>query len=597
MALIYDIELPELVIDELQRLIDGCQVADLLELVRRNGDLIRGFQAKASNTKVIQQRLKGMLSKGGELDTSVAEFLAEQSLNRQFVCVLSVEALMHCFDELMVILGREPFIIGLLFDKRPEVRQLAVDYLTTPHEVGNNFPDAKKQISEKLEQYIETFSFVTTKRAGGEGLVKLGGSSHRNEANPHAKAKIKQLTEQLETSKCNRKEVNVLNKKLNSLTENYQQAQQELEKLKQNFREVKAQNSELSAENVEVQQNLVELQDRQAEIVSGKVSEALEQISYAWLKRPLDVEQQLQTLSVDRNSDILAQADNVLARQAEQDRHYGNIKIVNERLNCLRAKSQCLVQAQRESIKPLPELETINHELTREINQLNKLLGVKRLERSFVDECLSRINSVKTAADIKATEAMLALLTNMKLLSDSELNELYTQYNSRVGLMFDQYQPDIELIDNALWWFYKLLRNNTKVHLLLDGHNILHLLSAIFSPFYENDIPSGAARGQLVERMVKAVENYPNCLVNIFFDGPEASEYSQAANVKVIYSGGGNREHRADGVLLNYLQFIAGQGADDAAVIVTDDRDIQTKGQRLKAKIVSPIQFAGMING
>jgi predicted RNA-binding protein with PIN domain len=239
----------------------------------------------------------------------------------------------------------------------------------------------------------------------------------------------------------------------------------------------------------------------------------------------------------------------------------------------------------------------VNHELTMEIDQLNKLLGVKRLERSFVDECISKINKAKTATEIKATEAMLALFTNMKLLPDGELNELYTQYNSRVGLLFNQYQPDAELIDNSLWWFYKLLRNNTKVHLLLDGHNILHLLSAIFSPFYEDDIPGGAAREQLIERMVKAVENYPNCLVNIFFDGPKPSEYSQATNVKVIYSGGGNSKHRADGVLLSYLHFIVGQEANDAAVIVTDDRDIQAKGEQLKAKIVSPIQFAGMING
>lgn len=597
MALIYDIELPEMVMDELQRLIDGCKESDLLQLARRNSDLIRGFQPKPSNAKVIQQRIKGELSKSGELDTSVAEFLAEQSLSRQFICVLSTEALMHCFDELMVTLGTEPFIIGLLFDKRPKVRELAVDYLNTPHDVGNDFPGAKTQISEKLEEYIDIFSFVTDKRTTTSGL---GGGSNKKVDTVQDKAKIKQLTAQLEASKCNRKEVNVLNKKLSSLDEIYQQTKNELDKLKQTFRETKAQNSELTVENSDAQQKLAELQRDQAEIVRDKVTEELEQASYAWLKRPLEIEQQRQDITTDKNNDILKQAENILTKQAEQDRHYGNVRILNERLQCLQEKSRSLVQAQQESIKPLPELTTINNTITAEIdklnNKLNNTMGMQRLERSFVDECISRINTVETAAEIKTTEAMLTLFTNMKLLSDAELNQLYTQYNSRVGLMFEQYKPSAELTDNALWWFYKLLRDNSKVHLLLDGHNILHILSSIFSPFYEDDIPGGAARGQLIERMVKAVANYPNCMVNLFFDGPEPSEYSESVNVKVIYSGGGNSDNRADRVLLNYLQFIVGNTPDEAAVIVTDDRDIQTKAQLLKAKIVSPIQFAGMIN-
>ena len=597
MALIYDIELPELVIDELQRLIDGCDVANLLQLAKRNSDLIRGFQTKASNAKVIQQRLKSELSKGGELESSVAEFLAEQSLNRQFICVLSTEALMHCFDELMITLGKEQLIIGLLFDKRSKVRELAVDYLNAPHDVGNDFPGARKQISEKLEQYIDIFSFVTEKRAGAGDQVALGGGKPQtDETSSQDRAKINQLTTQLEASKCNRKEVNILNKKLSNLTEIQQQTQDELDKLKQNFRTVKAQNSDLTREHSAAQQQLADLQNSQDEIVRSKVSKELEQASYAWLKRPLEIEQQIQHIPVDKSDDILTQADNILTKQVEQDRHYGNIKTLNERLHCLQAKSRHLIQAQKESIKPLSELSTINHEITAEIDKLNSLMGLKRLEPSFVDECISRINSAETAPELKATEAMLALFTNMKLLPDNELNELYIQYNGRIGLMFEQYKPSAELTDNALWWFYKLLRDNTKVHLLLDGHNILHLLSPIFSPFYENDIPGGVARGQLIERMVKAVANYPNCMVNIFFDGPEPSEYSQSVNVKVIYSGGGNSEHRADGVLLNYLQFIVGNNATEAAVIVTDDRDIQAKGQQLKAKIVSPIQFAGMIS-
>jgi YacP-like NYN domain len=596
MALIYDIELPEAVIADLEQMVDGCEIADLLNFAKRNSDLIRGFQPKASNEKIIRQRIKSALGKNGELDMPVIDFIAEQSLNRQFICVLSLEALQHCFDELMVILGMEPLIIGLLFDKRSEVRELAVDYLDNPHDPGSDLPGARAQLSDKLEKYIDIFSFVTEKRAVTGGVALGGGSNKKPESSVHDQAKIKQLTVQLEESKCNRKEVNILNKKLVNLDQDYQQTQSELEKLKNNFRELKAQNSDFEQATTEARSELVALQRNQAEIVSTKVNETLEQTSYAWLKRPLELDQQLQNIAVNSDNDILNRADIILEKQVEQDRHYGNVRLLNERLQLLQDKNRCLEQAQQESVKPVPELNIISNEIMVEINKLNKTLGLKQGGRNFVDECIHRINMAETASDIAATEAMLGMFNKMKLLPDDALNELYVNYHARLGVMMAQYQPSAEMTDNALWWFYKLLRDNKKVHLLLDGHNILHLLSSIFSPFYDNDIPGAAAREQLVERMINAVATHPDCMVNIFFDGPEPSEYSPTANIKVIYSGGGDSEHRADRVLLSYLQFLAGSGSAASAVIVTDDRDIQNNARTLKAKVMSPIQFAGMLS-
>ncbi len=594
MALIYNTEFPEMIATELQRLIDGCKVADLLQLARKNNDLIRGFQVKESNAKIIRQRLQSILKKNGELDATIVDFIAEQSLNRQFICVLSLEALQHCFEQLMITLGREPFILGLLLDRRLEVRELALDYINNPHDLGNDFPQARKILSEKLEQYIDIFSFVTDKSTASVGMG-FSKSSNKTESSIHNEAKIKQLTTQLEAAKCNRKEVNVLNKKLANLNETYQQTQDELEKLKQIYKIVKSQNRDFEQETQEAQEKLTELQYNQNEIVRNKVAAELEQTSYAWLQRPLELDQVLQTITPDSDDDIINRADNILKKQLEQDRHYGNIRILTERLHRLEAKNRQLQQAQQESIKPIPELNTISHEITVELNKLNKLLGLKQQGLNLVDECTRRINLAETASDIADTEAMLTLFAKMKLLPDDGLNKLYANYHARLGAMMAQYQPTAELTDNTLWWFYKLLRNNSQVYLLLDGYNILHLLSSIFAPFYENDIPATVAREQLIDRMVYAVASYPKCMVNIFFDSPEPSEYSPSANVKVIYSGGGEGEHRADTVLLGHLQFLASHGSASATVVVTDDRDIQNNSRTLKAKTLSPIQFAGLL--
>lgn len=591
MALIYDIKIPETLTVELHRLIDGCKIADLLHLAKHNPTLIRGFQPKESNAAIIRQRLKNALTKNGELDLPVADFIVDQSLNRHFVCVLSVEALEYCFDELMVTLGREPFIIGLLFDKRSDVRALAVDFLTTPHDLGKDVPRARNKLSEKLEQYIDVFSFVIAKN-GAMGS-RTPSSSKKSETTAQAKAQIKQLMAQLEASKCNRKEVNVLNKKLLSRDNDYQQLQTELDKLKNNLRATKALNAALDKTATETREQLEQLQRQQQEIISSKVTEALEQTSYTWLKRPREMEQQVKNIAND--NDLLSRADQVLAKQLELDKHYGNVRLLNERLQLLQAQSSRLVQAQKESIKPLPELSKINSEIITEINKLNKLLDKRPPERSFVDECIGRINIAKSTTDISETEKMLALFAHMKLLQDDELNELYAKYHAKVGMMFDKHQPSAQWTDNSLWWLYKLLRSNSQVYLLLDGHNILHLLPSIFSAFYEHNIPGGVAREQLIERMIAAVTNYPGCIANIFFDGPDPSEYSPAKNVKVIYSGGGNSEHRADRVLLRHLQLLADNGSVPAAAVITDDRDIQTHALKLNAKVISPVQFAGLL--
>ena len=593
MSLIYDIELPELITAELQRLIAGCEVVDLLQLARKNSDLIRGFQAKESNAKIIRQRLQSRLKKSGELDLPIIEFIAEQSLNRQFICVLSLEALQHCFDELMVTLGTEPFILGLLFDKRLEVRDLALDYLENPHDSDNDLPQARTILSEKLEQYIDIFSFVTDKRTTSSTKVTANSSQNRD---TEYEAKIDQLTAQLEASKCNRKEVNILNKKMVSLDDDYRKNQLELDKLKNNFLDLKSENRDLEQVATESQEELALLRYNQDEIVKSKVATELEQASNAWLQRPLEVDEVLQQITAISDDDILSRADDILKKQFEQDRHYGNVRILTERLQLLQAKSKQLLQAQQESIKPVPELNAISREITTELNKLNKLLGLQQSGANLIDECTRRINSAETASDIADTESMLVLFTKMKLLPDDELNKLYLNYHARLGTMMAQYNPSAELTDNALWWFYKLLRNNKKIYLLLDGYNILHLLSSIFSPFYENDIPAVAAREQLIERMIYAVANYPHCHVNIFFDSPEPSEYSPATNVKVTYSGGGDGEHRADTVLLGHLQFLANHGYANAAVVITDDRDIQVNARNLKAKILSTVQFAGLLN-
>jgi hypothetical protein len=88
---------------------------------------------------------------------------------------------------------------------------------------------------------------------------------------------------------------------------------------------------------------------------------------------------------------------------------------------------------------------------------------------------------------------------------------------------------------------------------------------------------------------------HPECDVRIYFDSPVASERRHGANVREIYSGGGEGEHRADTAIVRGLDACCATMSAMPRLLVTDDRDLRKSAIERGARIVPVAQFGALL--
>ncbi len=603
-------EIPGDVVEDLKTLVDVMDDELLLEYVRYDQEIARGYQPKRKNVRTFRTRMKKKLTKAIPLDPPFCGALALAGLNGEFVQPLSVAILQKHADNLVIIHGKSGMIPALLVDAREEVRALAIDWL---RKRGDNVDNDEEQdrtkalvaflhdcapLLDAMQDLIEEEGLAPEPDEGEweasededweedlkllkKPFVELEKARHRI---ARLEADLKEARNQAKAAKKLRQNAARQNDRL-----------QKLEKeLRQEKKHVKQQADELKKAHMQLANLEAGTETRVREGVERELSSSM----HSWLKKPMAVEKEAQAARVDtKRATLLNRVAAALERQAERDRHSGNVRALRNRLRELRESLEEVTKAREEALQPLPDLSDLSDELQREIEHTREVLGDSRELCPFASGLLSRINETGTLADLEALQALLDELADQHVLDGRQLRALYTAYHNRMARMYDAFTPKVtrkSLPRGPAWRFRQALRADEPFVWALDGHNVLFGLDDLFGYDSESGAPGQEARDGLVAAMQSFVKDTPKCEVAVFFDSPKHGEHKVSKNVKVVFSGG-KGEHRADRAILSYLEYVCREMSAMSRVLVTNDRDLAQQARKLNADIMHLEEFAALL--
>ena len=121
--------------------------------------------------------------------------------------------------------------------------------------------------------------------------------------------------------------------------------------------------------------------------------------------------------------------------------------------------------------------------------------------------------------------------------------------------------------------------------LIVDGWN------AILGSENVRDKSDTGWREQLKSIVAKRLENGPNDIAWIVFDGHEANG-SADGRLRISYTGG-TGAHRADRLVCDYLRMRKYAGANGNVAVVTNDKDFRKEAEHLGATVLEVKRLKG----
>ncbi len=592
MATIDNQQIPDAIVDEFRGIIDIITPASLLAYLKSRPELIKGFRPTQSNLGIIRKRLIGIVSEAGEIDRGLLSFLAGESFNIEFVAVFSEAALAHLFSDFAQYCGPS-FIVAALLDEREGVRKLAFDSLQTKEE------SCRQQDRDKhgavLKDQLGPFLGHVSSLLEGKQEDQVGAPAQRQENYAAQLKKSRKDIAALEKRIVKNKEENRIGKKL---SDKIGAKESEIVALGEKLAREKIARKDLEEKLQQQSVKTLELQETLESEIRAGIDREMRAVVRGWLKRPAQRATAISTIQTQQDSDILSRVDDVLSRQEVVDRDYGNKRLLSERVKKLEAARAKIIQSGSDAFNPLAELLTIKKELDGEIEKIRTLLGTAN-GNAFIENIKIRINSAPTSEALAQIQELLIELEQNDILSSVDLKDLYMVYNRRMELLYERYSSAAEEPSwdaDPGWTIKNALHEKQKVHLVVDGHNVIFGLTDLFVDFYEEGIPSARAREKLLELLDGILTDSHSC-ASVFFDGSVASERSFSQNVKEIYSGGGAAQvrNRADEAILDYLIALAAGGEKIPVIVVSNDMELQKQAREKGAKIMPLMQFSALL--
>ena len=596
MPLVYGRELPDYSIKVLESEIDVVDTKMLLFIASRNASLFPGLRIVKSTEGFIRKRFKNIIGAGGELTAAQIILFREVTLAQRLLCVFSKDALSMHLEDLAVFFGVDDFITGLYFDSREEVREL-VDSLEGKYKKLKE--KSPKKAREHLEDMFSEFLTLIHPLCSCNAAFEIGEKQLKDvqEKLKKSEKKVISLKDELEKSRVNNSAVKKAEKKILKLEGINRDQEEKIAELKKRIskqkEEYKQQTDVLYALKAEHDELLASFEIT----IDNKVQAELDDLKNKWLKSAIEMDDVVHQISKSSDN-ILEEAEKVLAAQADRDKHYGNIRHLTDMRNKLVKTRSELIKAHRDSINPLPALNQLIERISSEIGKIDNSLGKKVQLSDFSLKCIDKISSAVDIEELVGIYTMLGNVRKAEVLSYSELVEIEKAYMSKVNALMETFPDNTELVfEHPFMEFIHYLKDsNSDVLLLLDGHNILHRMHHIFDEFYEDGIPGKDAREALIRKMNILNENHPNTRVNLYFDGPQASHQNISELLKVIYSGGNYDEHRADRVIMDYLEFLDKEGITERLAVVSDDTEIANFASQKGALPLSVNDLAQIIS-
>ncbi|NCC53175.1 MAG: hypothetical protein EOM20_18455 [Spartobacteria bacterium] len=576
-------------------LVDEADTEHILLHVRHDKALCRGFQPTKVNIGHFRSRIRNRLAGQAQLSEELRLLLARAGFNYRFIVVLSERAIDVFFDDFLTACGREAFLSGLLVDDRAPVRKRAIDYLKQEEEPRGpsaaEVAAARARLSENLAAFLAYTGTLFDREAPLAIPVQNAESSDEL---AEVERQVQALNEELSRSRGEARKARALQKKCDTLEARIRTLEEEKASAQTALQQARQEMKLVEAREQSIREEKARLEESAGELILRGIEERTQALVHTWLREPLKAEGAVD--DAPSVAALLEMADTVLSRQAEVDRHTGNLRILREQHAALTDAWQRVCAAAGNALNPLPDLKQAQERLERKINELQALLpSAPGAPASVAARLLARIGV--SASEDEMTE-MLDLLNRFEdygLLAPVDLQRLHQAHQARMARMYAASWPNVvqgPIPKNTVLKLRKFISENRALLWLLDGCNILLGLDG---PSGEGDRGFAVAREELIDRLAGMVRNADRSHVRIYFDSPERMDVTRAPNVKVVFSGGGEASQRADNAVLAFLEYARNENADIPIFLTTDDREFGVRAARFGAEIIRLQPFAALL--
>jgi len=573
MATIDDIPVPEDILCEFQKIIDNIPGSVLKMFITSRPYLLKGFRPGHLQPKVVRQRLKGMLKNSGSLGGDLTSLLSAESLNLQFIAVLSIQALQVLFTYCAAYFGRG-FVAAALLDGRREVRDLARDYLDEPEETASDPQEAAAELCRELDPFLGHISKLTA------GFTDV--AAEMPQASAEELARCRKRLVHLEERQAEAKKAIRLEKRLNG---KIRDKDREIASLRQKFSQEQNLRRQSSQKSVELQNELTALREGYEDEVARRVAREVSSEVRSWLKGPLEIEGYLAESGAE--GDVLERAREALERQAKVDRHAGNIQELRRRLRDLQNCRAEVERAAAEALQPLPELAGLTAELSQEIGRIARLLEETSPENPLLVKLKGAISRTPSMDELSEVWDLVCRLKEAGAIDEEEKGLLDEVCEERQTQLYDLAVPETDQ-GRGRPGIMRLIGMEHPFHLILDGHNIMLDPQGLAFRLSEGGGAGTEERGRLLQ-LVDSMLAGSQCQASVFFDGRHATSRSYSSRVKEIFSGGGGAhiKNRADEAIVSYITALnQGAGEPMPIIVVSNDRELQGLARSRGARVM-----------
>lgn len=559
--------------------VDAMPDALLITSARKMPELLNGLKQDKPNVDQLRQRVTAKLQLKSP-PPPVLDILRSATLSESLIDVLSEKAIKLGLVSLLDHFGRLPILAAMLLDARESVRELAQAEMAKP-------PKAKVATKTKEEELFKNRfkPLLETLRPILED-VPYEVPAPRTVTVAAAPILTKEQQERDIVSSTLYRQ---LQKERNLLTTERDKLQSQVNKLIADLAGQTRLASECSVD-------LVAMHSQLNQRVAQGIADGLKNRLAPWLESC----ESLANWS-SNSSSRLTSAQQLLARQAQQDKRYGIRSQVAEELAQARHLLAALKTAQEESLRPLPQLLDEIRALAAHIEATEARLNQTSLQPQ-APQLRQLAQTLQTMQDIDALQAHKKAMERTMLTESWSMTmcqQAYALINRQIMAIYAMHHPDPKDLAppvTASQLLEDCLLNARPCRLLIDGHNLLPKLKPIIGGDYfrEGQGPNAKARALLIDRVKTLAAIHPLLQADIWFDGPDDQHWSETDNLRVWFSGGKGSD-RADGRILESLQTEVYRGSHTTLLLVTEDRELLQQAQALGAVGVSPLEMWSMV--
>ena len=559
--------------------VDAMPDSLLITSARKMPELLNGLKQDKPNVDQLRQRVTAKLQLKSP-PPPVLDILRSATLSESLIDVLSEKAIKLGLVSLLDHFGRLPILAAMLLDARESVRELAQAEMAKP-------PKAKVATKTKEEELFKNRfkPLLETLRPILED-VPYEVPAPRTVTVAAAPILTKEQQERDIVSSTLYRQ---LQKERNLLATDRDKLQAQVNKLIADLAGQTRLASECSVD-------LVAMQSQLNQRVAQGIADGLKNRLAPWLESC----ESLANWS-SNSSSRLTSAQQLLARQAQQDKRYGIRSQVAEELAQARHLLAALKTAQEESLRPLPQLLDEIRALAAHIEATEARLNQTSLQPQ-APQLRQLAQTLQTMQDIDALQAHKKAMERTMLTESWSMTmcqQAYALINRQIMAIYAMHHPDPKDLAppvTASQLLEDCLLNARPCRLLIDGHNLLPKLKPIIGGDYfrEGQGPNAKARALLIDRVKTLAAIHPLLQADIWFDGPDDQHWSETDNLRVWFSGGKGSD-RADGRILESLQSEVYRGSHTTLLLVTEDRELLQQAQALGAVGVSPLEMWSMV--